>query len=493
MESEYKSLDMLIGSIKVKQTIGTTDKVISNLVCDSRAVTPGAMFVAVRGVSVDAHAFIGKAVSAGAVAVVCEQLPDIIYDNVCYVVVDNSAVALGHLASEWYDNPSSQLSLVGVTGTNGKTTTATLLYEMAQLLGHKAGLLSTVKNIVDKRVVHADQTTPDPLTLNRLLHEMVEAGCEYAFMEVSSHACVQHRIDGLVFRGGIFTNLTRDHLDYHKTVDNYIKAKKSFFDGLSKDAFALVNVDDKVGLVMVQNSRAEKHTYSLRKLADFKGKIIESRLNGTLLDLNGKEVEVLFAGKFNAYNLLAVYGASILLGFPEDEVIVKMSMLVPVAGRFQTMVSPRGYTAIVDYAHTPDALVNVLDTIKEVLGDKGKIITVVGAGGNRDKGKRPIMAHEAASRSDRLILTSDNPRFENPDEILKDMEAGLGVEERKRTLKIADRREAIKTATCFAEPGDVVLVAGKGHEDYQEIEGVKHHFDDKEVLQEIFLNENEDK
>lgn len=493
MESEYKSLDMLIGSIKVKQTIGTTDKVISNLVCDSRAVTPGAMFVAVRGVSVDAHAFIGKAVSAGAVAVVCEQLPDIIYDNVCYVVVDNSAVALGHLASEWYDNPSSQLSLVGVTGTNGKTTTATLLYEMAQLFGHKAGLLSTVKNIVDKRVVHADQTTPDPLTLNRLLHEMVEAGCEYAFMEVSSHACVQHRIDGLVFRGGIFTNLTRDHLDYHKTVDNYIKAKKSFFDGLSKDAFALVNVDDKVGLVMVQNSRAEKHTYSLRKLADFKGKIIESRLNGTLLDLNGKEVEVLFAGKFNAYNLLAVYGASILLGFPEDEVIVKMSMLVPVAGRFQTMVSPRGYTAIVDYAHTPDALVNVLDTIKEVMGDKGKIITVVGAGGNRDKGKRPIMAHEAASRSDRLILTSDNPRFENPDEILKDMEAGLSVEERKRTLKIADRREAIKTATCFAEPGDVVLVAGKGHEDYQEIEGVKHHFDDKEVLQEIFLNENEDK
>lgn len=493
MENEYKPLDRLISSIAVKQIIGDTGKVIRDLVCDSRKVSPGVMFVAVRGVTVDAHAFIDKAVSEGAVAVVCEQLPETIDGNVCYVVVENSAVALGHLASEWYDNPSSQLYLVGVTGTNGKTTTATLLYEMSQLLGYKAGLLSTVKNIIDKRVVHADQTTPDPLTLNRLLHEMVEAGCEYAFMEVSSHACVQHRIDGLVFKGGIFTNLTRDHLDYHKTVDNYIKAKKSFFDGLPKEAFALVNADDKVGLVMVQNSRADKHTYSLRTLADFKGKIIESRLNGTLLDLNGKEVEVLFTGKFNAYNLLAVYGASILLGFPEEEVIVKMSMLVPVAGRFQTLISPRGYTAIVDYAHTPDALVNVLDTIRDVIGNNGKIITVVGAGGNRDKGKRPIMAHEAATRSDRLILTSDNPRFENPDEILKDMEAGLEDAERKHVLKISDRREAIKTAVCFAEPGDVVLVAGKGHEDYQEIEGVKHHFDDKEVLQEIFLNEKEDK
>lgn len=489
---EKKLLVDLMKPLTVKRVVGNADGIeICDLVCDSRHMVSGAMFVAVNGVAVDAHRFISQVVADGASAVVCEKLPDLLEPNVCYIEVPNSAVALALLASAWFDYPSTKLCLVGVTGTNGKTTTATLLYEMAQLLGYKAGLLSTVRNIVDKKVIHTEQTTPDPLTLNRLLHEMVEAGCQYAFMEVSSHACVQHRIDGLKFRGGIFTNLTRDHLDYHKTVDNYINAKKKFFDLLPVEAFALVNIDDKVGMVMVQNSNAEKHTYSLRTMADFKGKIIESRLNGTLLDVNGREIEVLFTGRFNAYNLTAVYGASLLLGFPEDEVAVKMSLLVPVAGRFQTLISPRGYTAIIDYAHTPDALVNVLDTIREVVGSNGKIITVVGAGGNRDKGKRPIMAKEAALRSDRLILTSDNPRFEEPEDILRDMEAGLDINARRHTIKIADRCEAIKAATCFAERGDVVLVAGKGHEDYQEIKGVKHHFDDKEVIEALFEDENQ--
>ena len=484
-----KNLQNLISCIEVKLVTGNADCTITDVVCDSRAASAGSLFVAVRGVAVDAHKFIPQVVAAGAAAVVCEELPAELSGEVCYVVVPDSTIALAHLASEWWDRPSEKLALVGVTGTNGKTTTATLLYEMAQLLGHKAGLLSTVRNIVDKRVIPAVQTTPDHLTLNRLLHEMVEAGCEYAFMEVSSHACVQHRIDGLKFRGAIFSNLTRDHLDFHKTVDNYIRAKKMFFDALPSDAFALVNADDKCGAVMLQNTAASKHTYSLRTMADFRCRIIESRLNGTLLSLNDREVEVLFTGKFNAYNLTSVYGAALLLGFPPEEVLVKMSLLVPVAGRFQTFLSPRGYTAIVDYAHTPDALVNVLGSIREVIGTSGKIITVVGAGGNRDKGKRPIMAKEAALRSDRLILTSDNPRFENPEDILRDMAEGLDDEARRRTLKITDRKEAIRAAAQFAEKGDVVLIAGKGHEDYQEVCGVKHHFDDSEVVKEIFAEE----
>ena len=484
-----KNLQNLISCIEVKSVTGNADRTITDVVCDSRAASAGSLFVAVRGVAVDAHKFIPQVVAAGAAAVVCEELPAELSGEVCYVVVPDSTIALAHLASEWWDRPSEKLALVGVTGTNGKTTTATLLYEMAQLLGHKAGLLSTVRNIVDKRVIPAVQTTPDHLTLNRLLHEMVEAGCEYAFMEVSSHACVQHRIDGLKFRGAIFSNLTRDHLDFHKTVDNYIRAKKMFFDALPSDAFALVNADDKCGAVMLQNTAASKHTYSLRTMADFRCRIIESRLNGTLLSLNDREVEVLFTGKLIAYNLTSVYGAALLLGFPPEEVLVKMSLLVPVAGRFQTFLSPRGYTAIVDYAHTPDALVNVLGSIREVIGTSGKIITVVGAGGNRDKGKRPIMAKEAALRSDRLILTSDNPRFENPEDILRDMAEGLDDEARRRTLKITDRKEAIRAAAQFAEKGDVVLIAGKGHEDYQEVCGVKHHFDDSEVVKEIFAEE----
>ena len=485
-----KKLSQLLTSIQPLKVVGDTDIDITDLVNDSRLAREGVLFVAVKGVSVDSHRFIDAVVAAGAHAVVCEDMPESMNDKVTYIQVENSVIALAHLADEWFDHPSRALRLVGVTGTNGKTTTATLLYEMTRLMGHKAGLLSTVKNIIDTVEQTAVQTTPDHLTLNRLLHEMVQAGCEYAFMEVSSHACVQRRIEGINFAGGIFTNLTRDHLDFHKTVDNYIAAKKMFFDQLPAGAFALVNADDKVGEVMLQNTSADKYRYSLRGMADFKGRIVESRLDGTSLELNGNQVEVLFTGRFNAYNLLSVYGASLLLGFDPEQVLVKMSLLEPVAGRFQTLRSPRGYTAIVDYAHTPDALVNVLDTIREVVGTTGHIITVCGCGGDRDAGKRPIMAHEAAVRSDRVVLTSDNPRTEDPDEILRQMEVGLPEDKKPVTLTITDRRQAIRTACQLAQQGDVVLVAGKGHEDYQEINHVKHHFDDREEILEVFAGEN---
>lgn len=484
-----KSVAELIKSIKPIKIVGNVENIVNGIESDSRKIQSGNMFIAVNGVTVDGNKFIPDVVAKGATAVVCTEMPTNISEGVCYVLVENSASALGFISSEWFDNPSHQLTLVGVTGTNGKTTTATLLYEMVRLMGYKAGLLSTVKNYVDTVAYEATQTTPDQITINRLLHEMVVAGCDYAFMEVSSHAADQCRIDGLKFKGGVFSNLTRDHLDYHKTVDNYIKAKKRFFDLLPADAFALVNVDDKAGMVMLQNTAAKKKSYSLREMADFRGKIIESRLDGTLLSFNNNEVEVRFTGKFNAYNLLSVYGASILMGLPQEDVLVKMSMLVPVAGRFQTIQSKVGYTAIVDYAHTPDALVNVLDSIKEVLCDKGQIITVVGAGGNRDKGKRPMMAREAAIRSDKVILTSDNPRFEEPEVILKDMVEGLDSELLNKSLKITDRKEAIRAAIQFAKPGDVILVAGKGHENYQDVKGVKHHFDDKEVIEEIFATQ----
>lgn len=449
------------------------------------------MFVAVRGVTVDGHSFIPTLKGKGVCAIVAEELPaeEIRESGVTYILVENTSIALGELASRWYGEPSKKLKLVGVTGTNGKTTTATLIYEMARLMGHKAGLLSTVVNYIDTEAVHATQTTPDALTINAMLAKMVERGCEYAAMEVSSHAADQHRIAGLTFAGGVFTNLTRDHLDYHKTVQAYLNAKKSFFDGLPQEAFALTNIDDKTGEVMLQNTRAARKSYSLRTMADFRGRIIESRLDGTLMNFNGHEVNVLFTGKFNAYNLTAVFGASILLGWDCESVLVNMSRLVPVAGRFQTFHSPDGkVTAIVDYAHTPDAIVNVISAIREVVGNKGKIITVVGAGGNRDKGKRPIMAQEAARLSDRVILTSDNPRFEEPADILHDMEAGIAddAEARRKTLSIIDRREAIRAAIAMAGEGDVVLVAGKGHEDYQEIKGVKHHFDDREVVRDSF-------
>ncbi len=481
-----KSLSQLLSAITVEEIIGSQDKMISTLVCDSRKVELGSLFVAVRGVNVDGHRFIPIVTVAGVAAIVCEELPERLESNITYIRVPNSAVALGYLASQWYGNPSRELKLVGVTGTNGKTTTATLIYEMARLEGHKAGLLSTVCNYIDTEAVPAEQTTPDPLTLNMLLRRMVDAGCTYAAMEVSSHAAHQNRIAGLHFTGGIFTNLTRDHLDYHKTVEAYLQAKKSFFDTLPRDAFALTNIDDKVGNVMLQNTAAAKYTYSLREQADFTGRVIESRLDGTLIAFNGCEVEVLFTGRFNAYNLTAVYGASILLGWDKERVLVEMSRLIPVAGRFQAFRSDKGVTAIVDYAHTPDAVVNVLSAIRDIVGARGTIITVVGAGGNRDKGKRPIMAREAALRSDRLILTSDNPRDEDPAEIIHDMEEGLDARAKAMTLSITDRREAIRTAVALAKDGDVILIAGKGHEDYQEIEGVKHHFDDRETVCEIF-------
>lgn len=484
-----KNVEELLSGITVVERKGAAVSEVSGVESDSRQVKPGYLFVAVRGASVDGHTFIPQAMAQGAKVIVCEEFPTELNGEVSYIKVDDSAVAFGLLASAWYGNPSRELTLVGVTGTNGKTTTATLLYEMFRSLGYKAGLLSTVCNYIDTVKVPATHTTPDPLHLHRLLREMVDAGCQYAFMEVSSHSAAQHRIAGLDFDGAIFTNLTRDHIDYHKTVEAYLKAKKSFFDGLPEGSFALTNIDDKSGLVMLQNTRAEKHTYSLRTMADFKARIIESRIDGMTLEINGKTVEVMFVGKFNAYNLLAVYGATCLLGQNPDEVLRKMSLLVPVAGRFQTLHSSRGYTVIVDYAHTPDALNNVLTSIREVLGNRGHIISVVGAGGNRDKGKRPMMAREAVNLSDRVILTSDNPRFENPNDILNDMLAGLDAEQRRKTLTQVDRREAIRTATQFANPGDVILVAGKGHEDYQEIEGVKHHFDDKEEVEKLFAEE----
>ncbi len=480
-----KPLTSLLSAITVEEIIGRKDVMISSVECDSRKIKLGSLFVAVRGTNVDGHRFIPIVAVGGVAAIVCEELPERLESGITYIKVSDSSVALGFLASRWYDDPSRKLCLVGVTGTNGKTTTATLLYEMARLNGFKAGLLSTVCNYVDTEAVPAAQTTPDPLTLNALLARMVDAGCKYAAMEVSSHAAHQHRIAGLHFAGGVFSNLTRDHLDYHKTVDAYLQAKKSFFDNLPDSAFSLTNIDDKVGEVMLQNTRARRYTYSLRQPADFSGKIIESRLDGTLMSFNGNEVEVLFTGKFNAYNLTAVYGASVLMGFEPEKVLVDMSRLVPVAGRFQTFRSASGITAVVDYAHTPDAVVNVLSAIREVVGSAGRIITVVGAGGNRDKGKRPIMAREAALRSDRVILTSDNPRDEEPAEILHDMEAGLDDTTRPSVLSIVDRREAIRTAVALAAPGDVVLIAGKGHEDYQEIKGVKHHFDDREVVAEV--------
>lgn len=470
----------LISSLKPKQLVGPKNPEISALTFDSRKVTPGAMFVAVRGTAVDGHSFIPLLEHSGVAAIVCEKLPEKVLPGISYVVVDNSSIALGLLSSEWFDHPSRKLKLVGVTGTNGKTTTATLIYEMARLTGLKAGLLSTVCNYIETEAVHATQTTPDAYSINELLARMVSAGCSVAAMEVSSHAAHQHRIAGLQFAGGVFSNLTRDHLDYHKTVQAYLEAKKSFFDGLPADAFALVNIDDKVGRVMLQNCAARHFTYSLRSMADFTGRIIESRLDGTLLSLNGHEVETLFTGRFNAYNLTAVFGACCLLGWPQDEVLKNVSRLVPVAGRFQAVRSPKGVVAIVDYAHTPDAVINVLEAIREV-GPK-RIITVVGCGGNRDAGKRPIMAAEAAKRSERLILTSDNPRFEDPEAILAEMEAGLDTAQRASALIIADRRQAIRTAAALAEPGDVILIAGKGHEDYQEIQGVKHHFDDREEI-----------
>ena len=482
-------LERLIENIQIKNLAGDSRCDIAGVNIDSRRIEPGHLFIALRGTQADGHAYIGKAIDRGAVAVLCETLPETLAEGVTYVQVANTEDVVGQVATTFYGNPTARLKLVGVTGTNGKTTIATLLYNMFRHFGYKVGLLSTVCNYIDGEAVPTDHTTPDPVTLNVLLGRMADAGCEYAFMEVSSHAVAQKRIGGLCFAGGIFTNLTRDHLDYHKTFDNYLKAKKAFFDGLPKTAFALTNADDRNGSVMVQNTRAGRvAAYSLRSLCDFQGRVLEDGFDGMLMDINGTEVNVQFIGRFNASNLLAVYGAAVLLGQEPHDVLVALSLLRPVAGRFDAMRSPDGYTAIVDYAHTPDALENVLNAIHEVLRGRGHVITVVGAGGNRDKGKRPLMAHEAARQSDRVVITSDNPRFEEPQDIINDMLAGLTDEDKKKTLTIVDRREAIRTACMLAQAGDVVLVAGKGHEDYQEIKGVKHHFDDREIIRELFVN-----
>ena len=476
----------LLKNVEVLNTFGETEVEITGVNIDSRRIEAGHLFVAIPGTQTDGHKFIPKAIELGAAAILCERMPEEHAEGVTYVVVESTESVVGIVATHFFGDPSRKLKLVGVTGTNGKTTIATLLYNMFRKFGHKCGLLSTVCNYIEDEAIPADHTTPDPIELNRLLAKMVEAGCEYAFMECSSHAIAQKRIGGLKFAGGLFTNLTRDHLDYHKTVENYRDAKKAFFDGLEKDAFAITNADDKNGLYMVQNTKALVKTYSIRSMADFKAKIIECHFEGMYLDINGKEVGVQFIGKFNVSNLLAVYGAAVMLGKQPEDILVILSTLKSVSGRLEPIHSPEGYTAIVDYAHTPDALENVLNTINEVLNGKGKVITVCGAGGNRDKGKRPIMAQTAAKLSDKVIITSDNPRFEEPQDIINDMLAGLDNKQMKKVVSIVDRKEAIRTASMMAEKGDVILIAGKGHEDYQEIKGVKHHFDDREIVREIF-------
>ena len=440
-----------------------------------------------KGTQVDGHKFIDKAIALGATAILLEDMPETLEDKVTYVQVKSTEEDAGKVATLFYGDPSKKLKLVGVTGTNGKTTIATLLYEMFREFGYKVGLLSTVCNYIDDKAIPADHTTPDPIELNRLLGDMVAEGCEYAFMECSSHAIHQRRISGLDFTGAIFTNLTRDHLDYHKTFENYRNAKKMFFDDLSKNAFAITNADDKNGMIMVQNTKATIKTYSIKRMADFRAKILECHFEGMFLEIDGKEVGVQFIGKFNVSNLLAVYGAAVMLGKKPEDILVALSTLKSVNGRLEPIQSPEGYTAIVDYAHTPDALENVLAAIHEVLDTKGgHIITVCGAGGHRDKGKRPLMAQEAVKQSDTVILTSDNPRDEDPQAIINDMLAGLDTKQKKKVLNIVDRKEAIRTAAMMAKKGDVILVAGKGHENYQEINGVKHHFDDHEVIREIF-------
>ncbi|MCM1108723.1 MAG: UDP-N-acetylmuramoyl-L-alanyl-D-glutamate--2,6-diaminopimelate ligase [Clostridium sp.] len=479
-------LDALLASVDTIKVLGDARINITDVNIDSRQVTEGNLFIAVKGTQADGHAFIPKAIEKGAKAVLCEILPEKPKEDITYIQVADTEAVTGTVATIFYGNPTSRLKLIGVTGTNGKTTIATLLYNMFRKFGHKCGLCSTVCNYIDGEALPTEHTTPDPITLNRLLGRMADAGCTHAFMEVSSHSVAQKRIGGLKFAGGIFTNLTRDHLDYHKTFANYRDAKKAFFDGLSEDAFAIINADDKNGRVMVQNTHARVLTYSLHGMADFTANILEESFEGMYLDINGREVSVPFIGRFNVSNLLAVYGAAVSLGKSAEDVLVVLSTLQPVNGRFETIRSANNVTAIVDYAHTPDALENVLGTVNEILRHRGEIITVCGAGGNRDKGKRPLMAQEAARQSDRVIITSDNPRFEEPQDIINDMLDGLDGEQMKKVLSITDRREAIRTACMLAKPGDVILVAGKGHEDYQDVKGVKHHFDDHEVIREAF-------
>lgn len=481
-------LKELLKNVTPIEVIGSTEQEVTGINIDSRKIEDGHVFVAMRGTQVDGHAFIGKAIELGAKTIVCEEKPVEPVDGVSYVVVKSTGDVVGEMATQFYGDPSRKLKLCGVTGTNGKTTIATLLFNMFRQMGHKCGLLSTVCNYIEDEAVPASHTTPDPIELNRLLARMVEAGCEYAFMECSSHAIEQRRIGGLRFVGGMFTNLTQDHLDYHKTMENYRDAKKLFFDTLPKDAFAIINADDKNGMFMVQNSKATVKTYSYQRMADFKARIVECHFEGMYLEIDGKEVGVQFIGKYNVSNLLAVYGAARMLGKSQDEILVVLSTLKSVSGRMEPVRSPEGWTAVVDYAHTPDAIENVLKAINEVVDGKGQVITVCGCGGNRDKTKRPLMAQEAVKQSDRVIITSDNPRNEEPQDIINDMLAGLNPQQMKKVISIVDRREAIKAACMMAQKGDVILIAGKGHEDYQIVKGVKHHFDDKEEVR-AFIGE----
>jgi len=475
-------LQDLLYSVKILELVGKTDRRIGGLNFDSRKVKQDDIFFAVVGAVADGHLYIEETVAKGASVIVCEVLPEVKQEGVTYIKVENTAVALGQIAGNFYGRPSSKLKLVGITGTNGKTTIATILFKLFKGLGFKVGLISTVENYINDQVVSTTHTTPNPIALNELLSEMVHAGCTYCFMEVSSHAVVQHRIEGLAFTGAVFSNITHDHLDFHKTFDAYLKAKKTFFDDLPKTAFALTNIDDKNGAVMLQNTKAHKKTYGLKQLGDFNAKIIENQFSGLHLDIDHSDVYFKLVGTFNAYNLLAVYGTAILLGQDKLKVLTVLSMLTGAEGRFDYITSPKGIIGIVDYAHTPDAVQNVLSTIHNIRKGTEQVITVIGCGGDRDKTKRPIMAQVACDWSDKVILTSDNPRTEDPQVIVNEMETGVSPSNKRKTLSIIDRREAIKTACHLAQSGDIILIAGKGHEKYQEINGVRNHFDDKEIL-----------
>lgn len=483
---KLKLLSDILYKTRLEEIIGSTNVAISSVTFDSRKVKKDSLFIATRGTASDGHHYIEVAIENGAVAVVCEDLPETLNENITYVKVLDSSASLGYIACNFYDNPSEKLKLVGITGTNGKTTTVTLLFNLFRGLGYNVGLLSTVENKINTTVIPSTHTTPDALALNELLAKMVDAGCQYAFMEVSSHAIVQHRITGLKFTGAAFSNITHDHLDYHKTFEEYIKAKKMFFDHLQDDAFALTNKDDRNGSVMLQNTKAKKYSYGLKSIADFKCRVIENHLNGLLLNIDSQDVWVKLIGSFNAYNVLVVYAIALLLKQDKVQVLTTLSNLNSVEGRFQYIKSKNGIVAIVDYAHTPDALKNVLETIKDIRTGNEQVITLVGCGGDRDAAKRPIMAQIACEYSNKVILTSDNPRSENPEDILNQMQAGISPAEMKKTLRISDRKEAIKTAVAFAKEGDIILIAGKGHEKYQEISGVKHPFDDFEIVKENF-------
>ena len=485
---KLKLLSDILYKTRLEEIIGSTNVAISSVTFDSRKVKKDSLFIATRGTASDGHHYIELAIESGAVAIVCEDLPETLKENVTYVKVLDSSASLGYIACNFYDNPSEKLKLVGITGTNGKTTTVTLLFNLFRGLGYNVGLLSTVENKINTTVIPSTHTTPDALALNELLSKMVEAGCQYAFMEVSSHAIVQHRITGLKFTGAAFSNITHDHLDYHKTFEEYIRAKKLFFDNLQDDAFALTNKDDRNGMVMLQNTKAKKYSYGLKSIADFKCRVVENHLNGLLLSIDNQEVWVKLIGSFNAYNVMVVFAISQLLKQDRVQVLTTLSNLNSVEGRFQYIKSKTGIVAIVDYAHTPDALKNVLETIKDIRTGNEQVITLAGCGGDRDAAKRPIMAQIACEYSNKVILTSDNPRSENPEDILNQMQAGINPVDAKKTLRISDRKEAIRTAVAFAKEGDIILIAGKGHEKYQEINGIKHPFDDFEIVKEIFNN-----